>query len=67
MAKNSEIIVDDDSEWTNNLHISRACVPHLTKDCSNLRQQLNRKPEDKIEDLDVSTQIWGLFMTATLI
>ena len=64
-AENSEII-DDDSEWPNNFHISRAYVPHLENVCSNLRQQLNRKPEDKMEALEVNTLIWGMFMTVTL-
>ena len=56
-TENSEIIVDDDSHWPNNNHISRAYVPHLEKVCSNLRQR-NRKPEDKMEDFDVNTLIW---------
>ena len=33
---------------------------------STRRQQLNRKPEDKIEDLDVNTLIWWMFKTVTL-
>ena len=54
-AENSEIIVDDDSEWPHNFHISRA---YLEEVHSNLRQQLKRKPEDKMEELDVNTLIW---------
>ena len=61
-----QITDDDDSEWPNNFHISRAYVPHLEKVCSNLRQQLKRNPKDKMEDLDVSTLIWRMFMTVTL-
>ena len=64
-AENFEII-DDGSEWPNNFHMSRAYVAHLEKVHSNLRQQLNRKPEDKIEDLDVNTLIWRMFTTVTL-
>ena len=45
--------------------ISRAFVPHLEKVYSNLRQQLKRKPEDKMEDLDVNTLIWGMFVIVT--
>ena len=45
--------------------ISRAYVPHLEKVYSNLRQQRNRKPEDKMEDLDVNTFVWRMFMTVT--
>ena len=60
------IIDDDDSKWPHNYRISRANVPHLEKVYSNLRQQLKRKPEDQMEDLDVSALIWGMFMTVTL-
>ena len=58
-------IVDDDSKWPHNYQRSRAYVPHLEKVYSNLRQQLNRKPEDKMEDLDANTLIWRMFMTVT--
>ena len=64
-AENSEIIVDDDSEWPNNFHISRAYVPHHEKVYSNLRQQLKRKPEDKMEDINVNTLIWETFLIVT--
>ena len=62
-AENSDINDGDDSEWPNNFHKPRAYVPHLEKVYSNLRQHLNRKPEDKMEDLDVNTLIWRKFMT----
>ena len=66
-AQNSEIIDDDDdSEWPNNNHISHAYIPHLEKVYSNLRQKLGRKPGDNMEDLDVNTLLWGMFMTVTL-
>ena len=54
-----------DSKWPHNYRISRADVPHLEKVYSNLRQPLERKPEDKIEDLDVNTLLWRMFMTVT--
>ena len=63
---NSDINDEDDSKWSHNYRMSRANVPHFEKDHSNLRQQLNRKLEDKMEDFDVSTLIWGMFMTVTL-
>ena len=44
---------------------SRANVPHLEKVHSNLRRQLKRKPEDKMEDLDVNALIWRMFMIVT--
>ena len=51
---NSEII-DDDFEAEQLLHIS--CLRSTSRE-SQLRQQLNRKPEDKMEDLDVNTLMW---------
>ena len=56
-AENSDIN-DDDSKWPNDYHISLADVPRLQKVYSNLRRQLERKPEDKMEDFDVNTLIW---------
>ena len=47
-----------------NLRISRANVPHLDQVHSNLRQP-KREPEDKMEDLDVKTLIWRVFMILT--
>ena len=57
---------DYDSEWPNDFYISCSYVPHLEKVYSNLRQQLRRKPEDNMEDLDVNTLICGMFKTVTL-
>ena len=64
-AENVDINDEDDSKWPHNLRISRANVPHLEKVYSNLRQQLKRKPEDEMEDLDVNTFKWGMFMIVT--
>ena len=52
-------------EVTAQCRISRADVPHLEKVYSNLRQQLKRKPEDKMEDLNVNTLIWRMFLIVT--
>ena len=49
-----------------NLHTSTACVSHLEKVLSNARQRYGRKPGDKMEDLDVNTIIWIMFMSVTL-
>ena len=57
-TENFDINDEGDSKWPHNLRISRADFPHLKKVYSNLRQQLKRKPEDKMEDLDVNTLIW---------
>ena len=58
-AENSDINDEDDSKWPHNLRISRADVPHFEKVYSNLRQQLKRNPEDKMEDVDVNTLTWS--------
>ena len=48
-AENFDINDEDESKkWAHNLRISRANVPHLEKVFSFLRQQLERKPEDKM-------------------
>ena len=65
VGENSHINDEDDSKWPHNYRISRANVPHLEKVCSNLRQQLKRKPEDEIDHLDVHTLIRRMFMTVT--
>ena len=55
--------VDTKHQLADILHISTAYVHHLDKDA---RQKFGRKPGDKMEDLDVNTSIWRIFMTATL-
>ena len=65
VGENSHINDEDDSKWPHNYRISRANVPQLEKVCSNLRQQLKRKPEDEIDHLDVNTLIWRMFMIVT--
>ena len=47
-------------------HISPDCVPHRNKVCSIVRQTYGRSPTDDLNDLDVNTAIWGIFMTVTL-
>ena len=65
-AETTESIDGNDTVWPHNLHISTAYVPHLEQVFSNARQKFGRKVEDKMEDLDVNTSRWGIFMTATL-
>ena len=65
VGENSHINDENDSKWPHNYHISRANVSHLEIVCSNLRQQLKRKPEDEIDHLDVNTLIWRMFMIVT--
>ena len=51
-AENFDINDEEDSKWPHKLHISRANVPHLEKVYSNVRQQLKRKSEYKMEDFE---------------
>ena len=48
------------------LHISTAYVSQLEKVVSNVRQRYGRKPGNKMEDLDVNTIKWRMFMSVTL-
>ena len=64
-TENFDVNDEDDSKWPHHLRISRADVPHFLKVYSNLRQQLKCKPEDNMEDLDVNTLIWRMFMIVT--
>ena len=47
LAENSESIDGNDKVWPQSLHNSTACVPHLEKVFSNLRQHFGRKQETK--------------------
>ena len=64
-AENLDINDEGESKWPHNLRISRADVPHLEKVDSCLRQQLKPAQENKMEDLDVNTLIWGMFLIDT--
>ena len=64
-AENLEINDEDDSKWPHTLRVSGANVPHLEKVYSNLRRQLKRETEDKMDYLNVNTMIWGTFMLVT--
>ena len=64
-AENSDINDEDHSKWPHNYRVSRANVAHFEKVYSTLRQQLKRKPEDKLEDLGVNTLLWRMFLIVT--
>ena len=64
-AENLDINDEDDSKWPHNLRVSRANVPYLEKVYANLRQQFKREPEDKMDDLNLNTMIWGMFLLVT--
>ena len=64
-AENSDINHEEGSKWPHNYHISRANAAHFENVCSNLRQQLKREPEDKMEGLNVNTMMWRTFMLVT--
>ena len=56
----------NDEDWQHNLHISTNCVLHMENVFSIVRQRYGRSPRDQMEDLDVNTAIWGIFMSVTL-
>ena len=64
-AQNLDIIDEASTKWPHSLRVSRAHVPHLENVHSNLRRQLKREPEDKTEDLNSNTLMWGPFMLVT--
>ena len=64
-AKGSDI-VDIDSGWPNHCQICAASVRHLEKVNLHLRRKIGRKPDDDLNDLDINTLIWRMFMSATL-
>ena len=45
-----------------NLRVSRADILLLEEVHENLRRPFKREPEDKMEDLNLNTMIWGTFM-----
>ena len=52
--------------WAHSLHLSTAYVSPLEKVLSNVRQRYGRKPGDKMEDPNVNTIMWWMFMSVTL-
>ena len=52
--------------WPHNLHFSIAYVSHPGKVLSNVRQRFGRKLGDKMEDLDVNTILWKMYMSVIL-
>ena len=52
--------------WTHNLQKSTTTFHIFEKVLSNVRQRYGRKPGDKMEDLDVTTIVWRMFMSVTL-
>ena len=66
LAAEGSGIVDVDLVWPNDFQISVACVPHLEKVYSNLRQILGRKSGDDKNDIDVNSLMWRVFMSAAI-
>ena len=56
-ASGNSDIDDIGTTWPHNLHISTASVTRL---------RYGRRPGDKMEDLDVNTIIWRMFISVTL-
>ncbi len=46
--------------------MSPAVVPHMGKVCSIVRNIYGRSPTDDLNDFDVNTSVWNIFMNVTL-
>ena len=66
VARTAESMDGNDRVGPHNLHISAAYVSNLEEVFSNVRQKFGCKTGDKMEDLDVKTSIWIIFITDTL-
>ena len=53
-------------KWPHNFPKSPAVVPHMGKVYSIVRKIYGRSPTDNLNDLDVITAPWGIFMNVTL-
>ena len=53
-------------KWPHNFHVSPAAAPHMEKVYSIVRQIYGRSPTDDLNDLDVNTAMWSIFMNFTL-
>ena len=60
---NSEESETEGRIWPNHYHASPDCVPHMNKVFSIARQTYGRSPMDDLNDLDVNTTIWVIFVT----
>ena len=53
-----------------NGHIISLCLqafaPHMDKVCSIVRKIYGRSPTEDLNDLDMDTAVWGIFMNVTL-
>ena len=52
--------------WPHHFHMSPEHVPHMEKVFSIERKIYDRRPTDKLKDLDVNTASCGVFMSVTL-
>ena len=53
-------------KWPHHFHISPAVVPHMEKVYSIIRKIYGQSPTDDLNDLDVNTAVWGVFLNVTL-
>ena len=52
--------------WPHHFQKSLEYVPHMEKVFPVVRKIYDRKPTDKLKDLDVNTATWCIFMSVTL-
>ena len=53
-------------KWPHNFHMSPAVVPRMEKVHSIVRKKYGRSPTDDLNDFDMHTTVWGIFMNVTL-
>ena len=53
-------------KWPHNFHMSPAVVPHTGKVYSIVRKIYGQSPMDDLNDLDVNTAVWCIFVNVTL-
>ena len=63
---NSEDSESEGRIWPHHFHVSSDCAPHMEKVFSIVRQTCGRNPTDNLNDIDVNTAVWSIFMSVTL-
>ena len=52
--------------WPYHFQKSLDCVPHMDKIFTIVRRRCGRSPSDQMNDLDVNTTLWCIFMSVSL-
>ena len=63
---NSEDSETEGKIWPHHFRVSPDCVPYMEEVLSIVRQTYGRSPTDDLNDFDVNTAVWSIFMSVTL-